>query len=215
MAFLYETLNAVSGFVPIDKTRFPLIEDNLNTKFPIREYQIKTFSRFDYFLNNSFEGKPYKPIHLLYNMATGSGKTLIMAGLILYLYEMGYRNFLFVVNSNNIIKKTKDNFINPQASKYLFNDKIVIDGKEVYIKETDTFESADTQNINIKFTTIQQLHIDLNNTKENSVTYEDFVDNKMVLIADEAHHLSSATKNNGTLFGSWEGTVLELSLIHI
>ncbi|MBK9212202.1 MAG: DEAD/DEAH box helicase family protein [Saprospiraceae bacterium] len=210
MAFLYETLNAVSGFVPIDKTRFPLIEDNLNTKFPIREYQIKTFSRFDYFLNNSFEGKPYKPIHLLYNMATGSGKTLIMAGLILYLYEMGYRNFLFVVNSNNIIKKTKDNFINPQASKYLFNDKIVIDGKEVYIKETDTFESADTQNINIKFTTIQQLHIDLNNTKENSVTYEDFVDNKMVLIADEAHHLSSATKNNGTLFGSWESTVLEI-----
>jgi type III restriction enzyme len=50
----------------------------------------------------------------------------------------------------------------------------------------------------------------LNNTKENSVTYEDFKDNKMVLIADEAHHLSSATKNNGDLFGSWEGTVMEI-----
>lgn len=210
MAFLYETLNAVSGFVPIDKTRFSLIEDNLNTKFPIREYQIKSFSRFDYFLNNNFEGKPHKPTYLLYNMATGSGKTLVMAGLMLYLYEKGFRNFLFFVNSNNIIKKTKDNFLNPQASKYLFNDKIVIDGKEVYIKETDTFESADDKNINIKFTTIQQLHIDLNNTKENSVTYEDFKDKKMVLIADEAHHLSSATKNNGDLFGSWEGTVLEI-----
>lgn len=32
----------------------------------------------------------------------------------------------------------------------------------------------------------------------------------MVLIADEAHHLSSATKNNGNLFGSWEGTVMEI-----
>jgi type III restriction enzyme len=32
----------------------------------------------------------------------------------------------------------------------------------------------------------------------------------MVLIADEAHHLSSATRNNGDLFGSWEGTVLEI-----
>jgi len=32
----------------------------------------------------------------------------------------------------------------------------------------------------------------------------------MVLIADEAHHLSSATKNNGELFGSWEGTVIEI-----
>ena len=161
MAFLYETLNTASGFVPMDKTRFSLIEDNLNPKFPIREYQIKSFSRFDYFLNNNFEGKPNKPTHLLYNMATGSGKTLVMAGLMLYLYEKGFRNFLFFVNSNNIIKKTKDNFLNPQASKYLFNNKIVIDGKEVYIKETDTFESADDKNINIKFTTIQQLHIDL------------------------------------------------------
>ncbi|MEZ4800084.1 MAG: hypothetical protein R2809_09985 [Flavobacteriales bacterium] len=34
---------------------------------------------------------------------------------------------------------------------------------------------------------IQQLHIDLNNTKENSVTYEDRRRNW--LIADEAHHL--------------------------
>ena len=45
-------------------------------------------------------------------MATGSGKTLGMAGLILYLYTKGFRNFLFFVNSNNSIKKTKDNFLN-------------------------------------------------------------------------------------------------------
>ena len=81
----------------------------------------------------------------------------------LHLYQKGYRNFLFFVNSNNIIQKTKDNFLNPQASKYLFNDKIVIDGKEVLIKEIDNFEEADNQNINLKFTTIQQLHTDLNN----------------------------------------------------
>jgi type III restriction enzyme len=42
-----------------------------------------------------------------------------------------------------------------------------------------TLKEADDQNINIKFTTIQQLHIDLNNTKENSVTYEDFKDKKI------------------------------------
>lgn len=210
MAFLYDNLNTLTQFGVIQNKKFVHIEDNLNVKFPIREYQTKSFSRFDYFLNNNFEGKSRKPIHLLYNMATGSGKTLVMAGLMLYLYEKGYRNFLFFVNSNNIIKKTKDNFLNSQSSKYLFSDKIVVDGREVYIKETDTFESADDKNINIKFTTIQQLHIDLNNTKENSVTYEDFIDKKMVLIADEAHHLSSATRNNGDLFGSWEGTVLEI-----
>lgn len=211
MSFLYETL--VQEFGKREIARIPVpnyISDNLKPGFGQRPYQIESFQRYILCHNEDFAGKPRKPFHLLYNMATGSGKTLVMAGLMLYLYEKGYRNFLFFVNSNNIIKKTKDNFLNPQASKYLFNDKIVVDGREVYIKETDTFESADDKNINIKFTTIQQLHIDLNNTKENSVTYEDFKDKKMVLIADEAHHLSSATKSNGDLFGSWEGTVLEI-----
>lgn len=211
MSFLYETL--VQEFGKREIARIPVpnyISDNLKPGFGQRPYQIESFQRYILCHNEDFAGKPRKPFHLLYNMATGSGKTLVMAGLMLYLYEKGYRNFLFFVNSNNIIKKTKDNFLNPQASKYLFNDKIVVDGREVYVKETDTFESADDKNINIKFTTIQQLHIDLNNTKENSVTYEDFKDKKMVLIADEAHHLSSATKSNGDLFGSWEGTVLEI-----
>ena len=52
-------------------------------------------------------------------MATGSGKTLIMAGAIIYLYKQGYRNFLFFVNSTNIINKTRENFLNPLSSKYL------------------------------------------------------------------------------------------------
>ena len=211
MSFLHDTLVQEFGKRVIARVAVPnYITDNLKTGFGQRPYQIESFQRYILCHTEDFAGRPKKPFHLLYNMATGSGKTLVMAGLMLYLYEKGFRNFLFFVNSNNIIKKTKDNFLNTQASKYLFNDKIVIDGKEVYIKETDTFESADDKNINIKFTTIQQLHIDLNNTKENSVTYEDFKDKKMVLIADEAHHLSSATKNNGELFGSWEGTVIEI-----
>lgn len=211
MSFLYNVIKDEFGKKGISSVAVPnFITDNLKPGYGQRPYQLESFQRFILCHTEDFKGKPNKPFHLLYNMATGSGKTLVMAGLMLYLYEKGYRNFLFFVNSNNIIKKTKDNFLNSQASKYLFNDKIVIDGREVYIKETDTFESADDKNINIKFTTIQQLHIDLNNTKENSVTYEDFKDKKMVLIADEAHHLSSATKNNGDLFGSWEGTVLEI-----
>ncbi len=50
-------------------------------------------------------------------MATGSGETLIMAGLMLHLYEQDYRNFLFFVHSNNIIQKTNDNFLNPLSGK--------------------------------------------------------------------------------------------------
>ena len=209
MAFLYSIFDNPFARKALEQVTVPnYISDNL--KYDIRPYQEESLKRYIYSDLEDFEGKPNKPYHLLYNMATGSGKTLVMAGLILYLFEKGYRNFLFFVNSNNIINKTKDNFLNPQASKYLFSNKIVVDGKKVLIKEVDNFEEADKENININFTTIQQLHIDLNNTKENSVTYEDFKDKKIALIADEAHHLSSATRNNGDLFGSWEGTVIEI-----
>ncbi|WP_244478681.1 DEAD/DEAH box helicase family protein, partial [Enterococcus cecorum] len=45
--------------------------------------------------------------HLLFNMATGSGKTMVMASLMLYLYEeFNYQNFIFLVNTDAIIKKT-------------------------------------------------------------------------------------------------------------
>jgi len=210
MAFLYDILLQEFGKRAIAQVTVPNhITDNLKPGFGQRPYQIEAFQRFILCDSEDFEGKPKRPFHLLYNMATGSGKTLIMAGLMLYLYQKGYRNFLFFVNSNNIIQKTKDNFLNPQASKYLFNDKIVINGKEVLIKEIDNFEEADNQNINLKFTTIQQLHIDLNNTKENSITYEDFKDKKLVLIADEAHHLVAGTKS-GNMFGSWEDTVKKI-----
>jgi len=195
MAFLYDIFN--NPFARKDLAQVPIpngISDNL--KYSIRPYQEEAFKRYLYTEQEDFDEKPQKPLHLLYNMATGSGKTLIMAGLILHLYEQGYRNFLFFVNSNNIIQKTKENFLNPQASKYLFTDKIVIDGKEVLIKEIDNFDEADDRNINIKFVSIQMLTSGLLlNVRENGLSFEDFENRKLVLIGDEAHH------NNADVWG--------------
>ena len=211
MRYLYQILKEEFGRQTINSTEVPaIILDNLRSGYGRRPYQIEAFQYFILCYNRTFEGKPQKPLHLLFNMATGSGKTLIMAGLILYLYERGYRNFLFFVDRDNIIKKTKNNFINPRASKYLFNDKLVIDRREIFIKEVENFEEADAESINIKFTTVTQLHIDIKTTKENSITIEDFENKKIVLIADEAHHLSSATQNNRSIFNTWEGTVLKI-----
>lgn len=208
MAFLYDNLIAEFGKRALAEIKVPNhIVDNL--KYNLRPYQEESFRRFALFYNEDFDGKPNKPYHLLYNMATGSGKTLVMVGLMLELYEKGYRNFLFFVDSNNIIDKTKDNFLNQHGRKYLFEKSIVVNGKEVLIKEVHNFEEADDENINIIFTTIQQLHLNLNNTKEDSVTYEDFKDKKVVLIADEAHHINAGTKQ-GNLLGSWEGTVINI-----
>lgn len=209
MDFLYKNFDVLTNFGSITNKKFAVIEDNLSKMFPIRDYQTKAFSRLDFFLNQSFTEKTSKPYHLLFNMATGSGKTLVMAGLILYLYERGYRNYIFIVPSNNLIVKTKDNFLNNQSTKYLFAEKIIVDGKEVFLNEVETFDGIGGKDINIKFTTIQKLHSDLYNTKENSITFEDFENGKFVILADEAHHLNSQTKSkNGELFESWENTVL-------
>jgi len=118
-----------------------------------------------------------------------------MAANILYLYNKGYRNFLFFVNSTNIIEKTKDNFLNPNSSKYLFNEKIKFEDKEVKINEVDNFETSNNDDINILFTTIQGLHSYMNIPRENILTYEDFKDKRIVIISDEAHHINAWTKN--------------------
>lgn len=206
--FLYEKLVAEFGKRTLNGVHVP---DHIinNLKYGIRPYQKEAFQRFILLCNEDFDGKPLPPYHLLYNMATGSGKTLVMAGLMLELYKQGYRNFLFFVDSSNIIDKTKDNFLNQQAKKYLFRDTIVVDNNNIFIKEINNFDEADDENINILFSTIQQLHLSLNNTKEGSVTYEDLQEKKIALIADEAHHINAGTKR-GSLFGSWEDTVLKI-----
>src|SRR4051812_49053510 len=127
-------------------------------------------------------------------MATGSGKTLMMAGLILYLYQQGYHNFLFFVNSTNIIDKTRGNFLNEPSIKYLFNKTLVLDGKKLSLKEVENFQTTNEEGINICFSTIQNLHSRLNTPRENSLTYEDFQEQKIVLISDEAHHINVETK---------------------
>jgi len=207
--FLYEELDTLSKHHFINQDLPDSIRLNLNPKFELRQYQVEAFSRFLYCYKNEHHNYPL-PLNLLFNMATGSGKTLIMAGLILYLYEQGYRNFLFFVNSLNIIEKTKDNFLNPSSIKFLFNQEITIDNQRVQVTPVSNFEGVNPNDINICFTTIQKLHIDLTNEKENSLTYEDFRKHKIILISDESHHMNVQTRAGIELFESWENTVQKI-----
>ncbi len=207
--FLYETLNAVSSMGFLKKEIPDSVAQNLNPKYELRPYQIEAFARFFHCHKNEFPDKTY-PLHFLFNMATGSGKTLIMAGLILYLYEQGYRNFLFFVNSTNIIEKTKDNFLNPASIKYLFNQEIVIGNRRVRVSTIENFEAVNPNDINICFTTIQKLHSDLTTEKENAITFQDFRKHKIALISDEAHHINVQTKAEMEMFESWENTVQKI-----
>lgn len=205
--FLFQSLDAFSRFGGLRKEIPDSVRLNLNPKYELRGYQIEAFARFFHCYKNDFPNKSI-PLHLLFNMATGSGKTLIMAGLILYLYEQGYRNFLFFVHSTNIIEKTRDNFLNPISIKYQFNQEISIGNQRVRVNPVDNFEGVNQNEINICFTTIQQLHIDLTTQKENAITFDDFTKYKVVLISDEAHHMSAATQGQAEVFRpTWENTV--------
>src|SRR5699024_5303928 len=79
------------------------ITDNMVHTF--RYYQ-STALRFFHYSQSSSAFQFRNVNHVLFNMATGSGKTDLMAGLILYLYqEYGYQNFLFLVNTNGVLNK--------------------------------------------------------------------------------------------------------------
>lgn len=208
MPFLYEKIDTLRE-VGVSKELPQYIQDNLNPNFELRPYQTTAFENFiTYFENNKL---CRKPTQTLFHMATGSGKTLIMAGLILYLYKLGYRNFLFFVNLSNIVQKTKDNFLNKASNKYLFAEEISIAGERVRIKEVTNFQNSDKNAINICFATTQGLHSDMKSVKENALSIDDFENEKIVLISDEAHHLNADTKkmnkDEEANYESWEYTV--------
>ncbi|GAA7552331.1 DEAD/DEAH box helicase family protein [Helicobacter pylori] len=130
----------------------------------------------------------------MFEMATGSGKTLVMAGLILECYKQGYQNFIFFVNSTSILEKTKLNFTDSVSSKYLFSETININDENTEIKSINNLSESHENAINIYFSTIQGLFSLFTKAKENAITLEDLKDQKLVFLADEAHHLNTETK---------------------
>ena len=210
MPFLYEQLDTLRDFGSYTEIP-PYIQENVNQRFELRPYQIGAFENFITYFEN--EKMCRKPTQTLFHMATGSGKTMIMAGLMLYLYKKGYRNFLFFVNLSNIVNKTRENFLNALSSKYLFADEIRLNGERVQIKEVSNFQYSDDDAINICFTTTQGLHSDMWTAKENALSDDDFANKKVVFISDEAHHLNVDTKalaknkDEQDNYKSWEYTV--------
>lgn len=205
MPFIYETYDTVS------RSAFKNFREDLpdyitkNLKYPLRSYQEEAIGRYLYYKTDENRAIPEQ---VLYNMATGSGKTLLMAAVILEKYHQGERNFIFFVNNDNILTKTKDNFLGSSFGKYLFADKIVMDGQIVTVREVTDFSDSRDDSINIVFTTIQKLHQDLNTPRENCLSYEQFKDISVVMLADEAHHLNAGLDTNEKKDNtSWTSTI--------
>ena len=212
MTFLYEKIQTLKeAGMTVEIPQFLI--DNLSENINLREYQKEAIKDTLLFLTSNLSKN--KQTHLLYHMATGSGKTVIMAMDILYYYNLGYRNFLFFTNQTNIVSKTKINFLDRTSSKYLFANTINILGKNVRINEVTNFDGSDCNSINICFNTVQGIHSSLSLIREGALTIEDFENEKIVLIADEAHHLNSTTvkdKEENEDNATWEDTVNRIFL---
>ncbi|MGO4695336.1 DEAD/DEAH box helicase family protein [Paenibacillus sp. 2TAB26] len=189
-----------------------------NLSHKLRRYQILALQQFIYTQRSNSADLVFN--HLLFHMATGSGKTLVLAATILYLFkEKGHQNFIFFVNSDAIIKKTFDNLTNTSSPKYLFDPNgIIIDGSPVAIQVVDVFPVVPADNtIYLKLTTIQKLHMDLSDPRENGLTYDSLKEFELILLADEAHHINVSTRSDKKKLTTeeaeeknWENTVSKI-----
>lgn len=182
-----------------------------NLKDALRPYQNGAL-RYLHYTQRKQEEALLHYRHLLFHMATGAGKTMVMAGTVLYLFkDYGYQNFIFFVHTDAIIQKTRENLLNSQSPKYLFSQNLEIDGKKITIVPVETFPSVpERDTIYLKLSTIHKIHDELNSYRENSITYEDLKEIPLVLLGDEAHHFNAGTQANGRSKNeerTWERTI--------
>jgi superfamily II DNA or RNA helicase len=106
-------------------------------KFPMRPYQVEAIGAFQLFLNDKFDSRSIKQKTVQqskddedkvvewnkigFEMATGSGKTLLMGAMILDLYNRGHKDFLILTPNTILFDKTIENFT-PRAVKSIFGD---------------------------------------------------------------------------------------------
>ena len=187
-----------SDFLKNDEPRHAFVYPDYikhNLKHQLRDYQKQSLYNLNYTQKDANVASRFN--QLLFHMATGSGKTDVMAADMLYFYhEFGYQNFLFVVNTNAVIAKTRENMLNVQSPKYLFSQPLNIDGTPIELREVTRFPTnSEPGVIYLRLTTIQTLANELNTPRENGLTYGDLEKQKLIILADEAHHFSAGTKS--------------------
>lgn len=105
-------------------------------KYSLRPYQMEALSAFQVFWKDGFDSRSLKQKTLQeaenngnkiqwnkvgFEMATGSGKTLLMGAVIMDLWHRGYRDFLILTPNTILFDKTMGNFT-PRAVKSIFGD---------------------------------------------------------------------------------------------
>lgn len=106
-------------------------------KFSLRPYQLEAMAAFQLFWKDGFDSRSLKQSTIQegkndedqivqwnkigFEMATGSGKTLLMGAMILDSWLRGYRDFLILTPNTILFDKTVENFT-PRSVKSIFGD---------------------------------------------------------------------------------------------
>ncbi len=203
------------------------ILNNLKHKmWPLQEEAFRNFLFYENIKENIvFDNMPPnvtfvkkdEPSHLMFNMATGSGKTMLMAACILHYMNLGYRKFLFITQQTNILNKTEENLRNKLHQKYLFDQQLLINSERVELKKVKSFSK--TKNYELRIETIQSLHLDLqdSNQRENINSLQELNELDLVILADEAHHFNVMARSSNTekeVEENWENTIINKIFKH-
>lgn len=208
LPIVHEIKDYTSDFLKNDEPRHSFVYPDYikhNLKHQLRDYQKQSLYNLNYTQKDANAASRFN--HLAFHMATGSGKTDLMASDILYLYhEFGYQNFLFVVNTNAVIAKTRENLLNVKSPKYLFSQPLSIDGMPIELREVTRFPTnSEPGVIYLRLVSIQTLVNELEKPRENGLTYSDLEKQKLIILVDEAHHFSAATmRKSDQKHKTWE-----------
>lgn len=125
---------AVGSATPASIENYDKIQGLL--KFSLRPYQTEALRAFQLFWKDGFDSRSLKQKTLQrieiesnevqwnkvgFEMATGSGKTLLMGAIIADLWQRGYKDFLILTPNTILFDKTIENFT-PRAVKSIFGD---------------------------------------------------------------------------------------------
>lgn len=125
---------AVGSATPATIENYDKIQEFL--KFSLRPYQIEALRAFQFFWKDGFDSRSLKQKTLQetevdgkkiqwnkvgFEMATGSGKTLLMGAITADLWQKGYKDFLILTPNTILFDKTIENFT-PRAVKSIFGD---------------------------------------------------------------------------------------------
>lgn len=257
----YDLVNQDQKYKIALGTATPETIDNYNNiqhllKFPLRPYQLEALTAFQLYWNNGFDSRSLKQKTLQeveiekgkkvqwhkigFEMATGSGKTLLMGAIMLDLWLRGYKDFLILTPNTILFDKTIGNFT-PRSMKSIFGDGWnltynMVTGNSYrdktcnYEKEREiSFYVFNMQKFYDKGTSSKQKDvIDTmkgvpyvrrpleesvwrDNSGTNTISFVEYLrDRRPVIISDEAHHYQQK-KTTQALFDLLPSIVLEFT----